>query len=136
MTLSLPKGQHRQPFEQLEGPEQQMRRAIRPGMPEGQQDVALRRAVEPIPGDRRAQRVPTEPFETRSLAGLHPDGGLQVEPVLARGSTRLTAGLTAPGCRGLIGLKGLAALAHARTRTRPQGHRPLHGGRRDRQDAG
>ena len=63
-------------------------------MPEGQQDVALRRAVEPIPGDRRAQRAPTEPFEPRPLVGLDPDGGLEVEPVLAC--------LTAPGCRGLV----------------------------------
>jgi len=90
-------------------------------------DVALRCAVQPIPGDGRAQRIPTEPFEPRPLVGVHPDGGLKVEPVLAR--------LTTAGSRGLVGLNSLAALAHPRTRARPHGHRPLHGGRRDpRQD--
>jgi hypothetical protein len=76
MTLSLPKGQHRQPFQQLEGPKQQARRTIRPGMPEGQQDVALRRAVEPPSPERRPPRFPSgwAPIETPRTRRQAADG--------------------------------------------------------------
>ena len=80
-------------------------------------DASCRRAGSAPCRSPGPQRIPTEPFEPRTLVGVHPDRGLKVEPVLAR--------LTTAGSRGLVGLNSLAALAHQRTRARHDGREHL-----------
>ena len=66
-------------------------------MPELQHDLPLARQTEPVLRDGWPQRVPAEPLEPVPLVGREPHAGIEVESLLARGSTMLTAGVTAPG---------------------------------------
>jgi hypothetical protein len=97
-----------------------------------QHHLPLGRQTEPVLRDGRSQRVPAEPLEPVPLVGRDPHAGIEVEPLLARGSTRLTAGVTAPGSGHLV----LAHLvldwhrpAGTRALARPgaERERPLHG---------
>jgi len=97
MTLSLSKGQDGQPLQQFEGIEQEVRGAIRPRVPELEHHLPLDRQAEPVLRDGRPQCVPAEPLEPVRLVGRDAHDSLEVEALLARGSTRLTAGVTAPG---------------------------------------
>ena len=96
-VLEGSKGQDGQPLQQFEGIEQEVRGAIRPRVPELQHDLPLGRQTEPVLRDGWPQRVPAEPLEPVPIVGRDPHAGIEVEPLLARGSTRLTAGVTAPG---------------------------------------
>jgi hypothetical protein len=64
-----------------------------------QHHLPLGREPEPVLRDGRPKRVPAEPFEAIPLLGLDPHAGIEVESLLARGSTRLTAGVAAPGAQ-------------------------------------
>jgi hypothetical protein len=91
-----PRDQDGQPLQQFEGIEQEVRGAIRPRVAEVQHDLPLGRQTEPVLRDGWPQRVPAEPLEPVPLVGRDPHASLEVESLLARGSTRLTAGVTAP----------------------------------------
>ena len=77
-------GDRRQPLEQLDGVEHEMRRAIRPTPWQLKKHLTRRRQSEAIGGDRRAQGVPADPLESVSMPGWNPHGGLEVEAVLPR----------------------------------------------------
>jgi hypothetical protein len=69
----------------------------RPRVPELEYHLPLGRQTEPVLRDGGPPRVPAEPLESVPLAGRDPYAGLEVESLLARGSTMLTGGVTAPG---------------------------------------
>jgi hypothetical protein len=84
MTLSLSKGQDREPLQQFEGIEQEVRGAIRPRVPELQHDLPLGRQTEPVLRDGWPQGIPAEPLEPVPLVGRDPHAGIEVAPLLAR----------------------------------------------------
>jgi hypothetical protein len=96
-----------------------VRGAIRPRVPELQHDLPAGRQMEPVLRDGWPQRVPAESREAVPLVGRDPHAGIQVESFLTRGSTRLTAGVTAPGS-GHPALAKLVLDWHRPARTRPR----------------
>jgi hypothetical protein len=76
--------QHGQPFQQLQRIEAQMRRAIRPAVPQRQPDLTVTGPVQPLLGQGRAQRVAAHALQPIAVAGSNHESGVQIEPVGAR----------------------------------------------------
>jgi hypothetical protein len=122
-----PRCQGGQPFQQLQRIEAQMRRAVRPAVPERQPDLAVTGPVQPLLRQGRPQRVATHPLQPIAVARSNHEPGMQIEAVGAR--------VTGPqrGRRDLFWR--VAALADARAGSRPECHAPVdRRGRHRRQD--
>jgi predicted lysophospholipase L1 biosynthesis ABC-type transport system permease subunit len=102
MTLRLSKGQDREALQEFDGVEHEVRRAIRPRVPEAQDDLPLRGEAEPVLRHRRSQGVPTELLETLPRVGGDAHVRMEFESLLA--------GVMARGGRDLVLLPRLAAL--------------------------
>jgi hypothetical protein len=83
VTLSLPKGERGQPFEEFERVEDQLRRAVGPPMAQLEHDLPVARQVQPVLRDGRSQRVPAHAFEPLPVSRGHDEVGVQIEPVQA-----------------------------------------------------
>lgn len=79
-----PRGQRRQPFQQLQWLEHEVRRPIRPPVAQIQHHLPLGRQVQPLLRDRRAERVPAQPLEPRAIPRWDDDARVQVEAVPPR----------------------------------------------------
>jgi hypothetical protein len=77
-----PRDQDGVALQEFDGIEHEVRRTIRPRMPEPQDDLPLRVEVEPVLRNRWPQGVPIEPFETLSIVGGDPHARVEVEPIL------------------------------------------------------
>jgi hypothetical protein len=64
--------------------EQQLRRPVRPPVPQIEHNLTIRREVQAIGGDRWTQRVPSESLEPRPIPLRHDDGRVQIEAVPPR----------------------------------------------------
>lgn len=87
--------QHGQPFQQLQRIEAQMRRAIRPAVPQRQPDLAVTGPVQPLLGEGRAQREAAHPLQPIAVAGSNDESGVPIEPVGARVTGPSVVGATA-----------------------------------------
>jgi len=70
-----------QALEELGRLEQQVRRAVGPAMPQPQQNVAVRRALEPLLRNRRPEAVAAEALGPVAVACRRDNAGVQVEAV-------------------------------------------------------
>jgi len=77
----------RQPSQELEGVEDQVRRAISPPMPELQLDLSVPGHAHAVSRHRRTQGVPAHPFESLPLAGRHDEARMEIEAVRSRMTT-------------------------------------------------
>ena len=90
-VLEGSKGQDGEPLQQFEGIEQEVRGAVRQGVPELQHHLPLGSQREPVLRDDRPQRVPAEPLETVPLVGRDAHAGIEVESILAPSARALGA---------------------------------------------
>ncbi len=112
--------QGRQLLQQFERLEEQMRRAVAPGLPQLDQDAPVGAASEPLLGQRRPQHVAAEPLESGPVAAGHPHIGMEVEAV------QLDLAGAARGGDGAA--RVLAQPAHAPARAGSERDSPEHRG--------
>src|SRR5262245_32312127 len=81
---SRPRGQCREALQELDRIEQDMRRAVRPAMPELEKHLPSVRQVNPIVRHGWSQRIPARPFEPGPIVGGHDHRRMEIEPVPMR----------------------------------------------------
>ena len=113
--------EHRQPSQELNRIEDQVRRTVRPRLPEVQPHPPCAGDAEPFPRHGWPQRVPAHPLEPLPLSGGHHEAGMQVKAVRPRMTVAERARLDPVG-RGTQTTNAGAPLA-------PQRHTALHRGR-------
>jgi len=109
-----------QPFEQLHRLEEQLCRPVRPSVPQIEHHLPLGGQVQPVGRDGRTERVAAQPFEPRSIARRHDDGGVEIEAV-PPGVTR-----SAPRRRQGEQFRRRATPTHRRTGPLPECPPSLH----------
>ena len=123
---SRPRRQDGEPLQQLQRVEPQMRRPVRPPVPQCEPDLPLGTDAEPVLGEREPQRVPAEPFQAIALSRARHQPGVEIEP----GDVRVIR----PERHRRPVPRRVAAPAHARSRPRPERHSAIDGRRRGSED--
>jgi len=106
------RGERRQPLQQLDRVEEQVRGAVRPAPAQLQDDLAVGGEPEPVSRDWGTQRVPAEPLEPFAIPGGSRDIGVKVEALEPR--------VPAAKWWGLHGVARLATPPHASARAAAQ----------------
>ena len=96
-----PRDQDREALQEFDGIEHEVRRAIRPRVPELQDDLPLRGEAEPVLRHRQSQGVPTELLETLSIVGGDPHARVEVKPILPGVTARRRQGCVLPRRRAV-----------------------------------
>jgi hypothetical protein len=104
------------------GIESQVRRSVRPSVPQCEPDLPVATDLQPVLREWRSQRVATEALQAIALIGSRHEARMKIEPV--------DVGVSGAQCHGRLFLRRVAAPAHAHPRTRAQRHSAFDGRRR------
>ena len=75
-----PRRQHGQPLQQLQRIEAQVRRPVRPAVPQREPDRPLGTDVQPVLGERRTQRVSADPLRRIALFRPRHQPRVEIKP--------------------------------------------------------
>jgi hypothetical protein len=81
---SRTRGQGREALQEFDRIEHEVRRAIRPTVPELEEHLPIVRQANPIVGHGWAERIPARPLKPRPIIGRHDNARMEIEPVPVR----------------------------------------------------